>query len=48
MAVDPSHDNNKDRKAWATPEVRSVIPGKRTAGGPFDVNDQDDAFYSSS
>jgi len=46
MASDKNENGHTNRKAWTKPEVRSVIPGKRTAGGPFDVNDQDDAFYS--
>ena len=35
-----------DRKDWHAPQLRAVVPGKRTAGGPFNINDQDDPFYS--
>lgn len=35
-----------ERKTWGTPEVRAVVRGKRTAGGPFAIDDQDDPFYS--
>lgn len=37
-----------ERKAWKAPTLRGVVPTKRTAGGPFNLNDQDDAFYSAS
>ncbi len=36
------------RKVWAAPKVRVVVPAKRTFGGSFVPNDQDDAFYNNS
>jgi hypothetical protein len=41
-------DQSGDRKQWKAPKLRSVVPARRTAGGPFDPGDQDDAFYSTS
>jgi hypothetical protein len=48
MTRGTKNDTTRNRKVWKTPEIRSTIPSQRTRGGPFDVNDQDDAFYSSS
>lgn len=35
-----------ERKSWNTPELRAVAPARQTAGGPFGIDDQDDAFYA--
>lgn len=48
MTTETREDITLDRKAWKAPEVRAVIPSKRTAGGPFAMNDQEDLFYSGS
>lgn len=48
MMTDAHENTDTDRKAWKAPQVRAVIPSQRTAGGAFDLNDQDDAFYTAS
>ncbi len=45
---DDTRTDIDDRKEWKAPELRATLPARRTAGGPFDLNDQDDAFYSTS
>lgn len=37
---------SRERKDWRTPAVRSVIPSRRTAGGPISNGFQEDAVYS--
>lgn len=46
MTTETCEDITPERKAWKAPEVRAIIPSKRTAGGPFGMNDQEDSFYS--
>jgi hypothetical protein len=48
MTTETRKNTGTDRKAWKAPQVRAVIPSRRTAGGPFNLNDQDDTFYSTS
>jgi hypothetical protein len=33
------------QKSWSTPQLRSVIPTRRTRGGGGGANDQDDIIY---
>ncbi|HVH49382.1 MAG TPA: hypothetical protein VM760_05830 [Sphingomicrobium sp.] len=48
MSTDGRTDLNTDRKDWKAPELRSVVPLRRTAGGIGDLNDQDTVFYNAS
>ncbi len=33
-------------KPWSPPHLRTMVPVRRTRGGSFDPNDQDDSFYT--
>jgi len=48
MTADRLSDLNTDRKDWKAPELRSIVPLRRTAGGIGNVNDQDTVFYNAS
>ena len=48
MSADKHSELATARKDWKVPELRSVVPLGRTAGGIGDLNDQDTVFYNAS
>ena len=48
MIADKNTDLTTVRKDWKAPELRSIVPLRRTAGGIGDLNDQDTVFYNAS
>jgi hypothetical protein len=43
---DTPHSISSQRKSWNKPVLRAVIPTRRTAGGAFGAQGQDNAFYN--
>lgn len=48
MTQKPPLPLENSRKSWSTPQLRSVIPTRRTRGGGGGANDQDDIIYDAS
>jgi len=48
MTADEHTDLPTVRKDWKAPELRSVVPLRRTAGGIGNLNDQYTVFYNAS
>ena len=46
-ATNNSFENSKELKSWKTPELKVLPVPTKTQGGMFNVNDQDDMFYTS-